>query len=44
MGCQIYHPTENLGSIDKAEQTGAKTVFNANPLDKDVKSRNLGPQ
>ncbi|MBR4731110.1 MAG: YARHG domain-containing protein [Prevotella sp.] len=44
MGCQIYHPTENLGSIDKAEQTGAKTVFNANPLDKNVKSRNLGPQ
>ncbi len=44
MGCQIYHPTEHLGSIDKAEQTGAKTVFNANPLDKDIKSRNLGPQ
>lgn len=44
MGCQIYHPTEHLGSIDKAEQTGAKTVFNANPLDKNIQSRNLGPQ
>ena len=44
IGCQIYHPTEKLGSIDKAEQTGAKTVFNANPLDKNIKSRNLGPK
>ena len=44
MGCQIYHPTEKLGLIDRAEQLGAKTVFNANPLDKNIQSRNLGPK
>ena len=44
MGCKIYHPTEKLGTIDRAEQLGAKTVFNANPLDKNIQGRNLGPQ
>ena len=43
-GCAIYHPTENLGSIDRADQTGKKNTFSPNPLDKDIKSRNLGPK
>ena len=42
-GCQIYHPTENLGTINRADQSGKKNFFSPNPLDKDIKSRNIGP-
>ena len=43
MGCQIYHPTEKLGTIDNADQSGKKNFFSPNPLDKDIKARNIGP-
>jgi len=43
-GCIIYHPTENLGTIDMADQSGAKNWFSENPLDKNIKSRELGPK
>ena len=42
MGCQIYHPTEMLGSIHLADQTGAKNVFNPNPLHPGIQQRALG--
>lgn len=41
--CQIYHPTEKLGSIDQADQSGKKNFFSPNPLDKDIKARHIGP-
>lgn len=44
MGCQIYHPTQNLGSVNRAEQVGKKTVFIDNPLDPNIKGRGLGPR
>ena len=43
-GCQIFHPTENLGTIDMADQSGAKNWFSANPLDTNIKPRGIGPQ
>lgn len=43
-GCEIYHPTQNLGTIDMADQSGKKNKFSENPLDKNIKSRNLGPK
>lgn len=44
MGCEIYHPTENLGTMKMADQSGKKNVFSPNPLDKNVKTRNIGPK
>ena len=44
MGCKVYHPTENLGSMNMCEQIGDKTVFNPNPLDPDIQSRGIGPK
>jgi hypothetical protein len=43
-GCKVYHPTENLGTIDQADQSGKKNFFSPNPLDNDIMSRNLGPE
>jgi hypothetical protein len=43
-GCEIYHPTENLGTIDMADQSGAKNKFSPNPLDVNIKSRGCGPK
>lgn len=43
-GCQIYHPTQNLGTIDMADQSGAKNWFSDNPLDTNIKGRGLGPK
>jgi hypothetical protein len=43
-GCEIYHPTENLGTIDMADQSGAKNKFSPNPLDVNIKSRGAGPK
>ena len=42
-GCEIYHPTENLGTIDLADQSGPKNKFVENPFDRDIKSRGIGP-
>jgi len=43
-GCQIYHPTQNLGTIDMADQSGKKNMFSENPLDTGIKTRGLGPK
>ena len=44
MGCQVYHPSENLGSMNICEQIGKKTVFIDNPLDPNIQGRGLGPK
>ncbi len=44
MGCQVYHPSENLGSMNMCEQVGKKTVFIDNPLDPNIQGRGLGPK
>jgi len=44
MGCQVYHPSENLGTMNMCEQIGKKTVFIDNPLDPNIQGRGLGPQ
>ena len=44
MGCQVYHPSEHLGSMNMCEQIGKKTVFIDNPLDPSIQSRGLGPK
>lgn len=43
LGCVIYHPTENLGTMNLCEQPGAKNWFSENPLDKNIKGREIGP-
>ena len=43
-GCEVYHPTENLGTINRADQSGKKNKFHPNPLDTSIKGRNLGPK
>ena len=42
-GCAIYHPTENLGTINLADQSGAKNWFSENPIDKNIQGREIGP-
>ena len=42
--CKIYHPTQNLGTIDMADQSGKKNWFSENPLDTNIKSRGIGPK
>ena len=44
MGCQVYHPSEHLGSMNMCEQIGNKTVFIDNPLDPNIKGRGIGPR
>jgi len=41
--CEVYHPTENLGTINLADQSGPKNKFVENPFDRDIKSRGIGP-
>ena len=43
-GCEVYHPTQNLGTIDMADQSGKKNWFSGNPLDTNIKSRSIGPK
>ena len=43
MGSEIYHPTENVGTIDKAEHLQTPSKFYPNPLDKRIKGRKIGP-
>ena len=43
LGCAVYHPTENLGTMNLCEQPGAKNFFSENPLDKNIKGREIGP-
>ena len=40
--CKIYHPSENLGTIDNAEKKGCK--FFENPLDNSIEGRDIGPK
>jgi hypothetical protein len=42
-GCAIYHPTQNLGSIDLANQSGASNQFSENPIDNNITGREIGP-
>ena len=44
IGCEIYHPTQNLGSIEEAEQLQGPSKWVDNPLDKDIKDRGTGPK
>ena len=39
--CEIYHPTENLGSTNMIEMRDMK--FSSNPLDRNVGKRKIGP-
>jgi hypothetical protein len=41
INCKVYHPTENLGKLDKCINRG--TEFIDNPLDTSIKSRGVGP-
>jgi hypothetical protein len=43
MGCAVYHPTENLGTMNLCEQPGAENMFSENPLDTNIKGREIGP-
>lgn len=43
IGCEIYHPTQNLGSIEMAEQLEGPSKWVDNPLDNSIKGRNIGP-
>ena len=42
-GCIICHPTEKLGTIDLADQSGAKNWFDPNPLNTNLPQRPVGP-
>lgn len=44
MGCQIYHPTQNLGTINRAEMLGKKTIIIDNPIDPSIQGRGIGPK
>ena len=44
-GCEIYHPTEKLGTMNMADQSGKKNFFSSEP-DPDpihLKDRTIGP-
>ena len=40
-GCEIYHPTENLGSLNMIEMRDMK--LSADPLNANILRRNIGP-
>ena len=42
-GSIICHPTQNLGTINFADQSGAKNWFDSNPLNSDLPKRSIGP-
>ena len=42
-GCIICHPTENLGTMNMADQSGAKNWFDPNPQNTDLPQRTIGP-
>ena len=43
LGCAIYHPTENLGTMNLCEQPGTNNLFFENPIDNSIKGREIGP-
>ena len=46
LGCAVYHPTENLGTMNLCDQPSASqpNMFNPNTLDTNVKGREIGPR
>ena len=42
-GCAIYHPTQNLGTIDLANQSEISNQFSENPIDNNITGREIGP-
>ena len=42
-GCIICHPTERLGTINLADQSGAKNWFDPNPNNESMTFRGIGP-
>ena len=42
--CEIYHPTQNLGSVEEAEQLQGPSKWVDNPLDSSIQNRGTGPQ
>ena len=42
-GCIVCHPTESLGTIHMADQSGAKNWFDPNPKNTDLPRRVVGP-
>jgi len=45
LGCAVYHPTENLGTMNFCEQPSQSqpNMFNPNPIDNNIQSREIGP-
>ena len=43
MGCAVYHPTENLGTMNLCVQPGAENLFHENPFDNNITRREIGP-
>lgn len=45
LGCAIYHPTENLGTMNFCEQPSQSqpNYFHPNPIDDRIESREIGP-
>ena len=45
LGCAVYHPTENLGTMNLCEQPSQSqpNTFNPNPTDPNIAGREIGP-
>ena len=45
LGCAVYHPTENLGTMNFCEQPSQNqpNTFNPNPIDPNIRGREIGP-
>ena len=45
LGCAVYHPTENLGTMNFCEQPSQSqpNTFNPNPIDNSIEGREIGP-
>lgn len=43
MGCAVYHPTENLGTMNLCEQPSTENFFHENPYDRNITGRETGP-
>jgi len=45
LGCAVYHPTENLGTMNLCSQPSQSqpNTFKPNPIDNNIRSREIGP-
>ena len=43
-GSIVCHPTENLGTMHLADQSGAKNWYDKNPKNESIKPRGIGPK